>query len=87
MENKYIITYTNHFTFEGRTLAFRKKLLFDITNDLPRLIPFCGTHWNINRKQLSTSKAKELVKMENKEVDVSSLQWFEQEQLNHVFNL
>ncbi len=69
----YKIIYSNHFEFEGRTLAFRKQELFDITN-LPKHIPFVG-HWNVNRKQLSKSKAKELVKMEPKVIDVSDLQW------------
>ena len=81
----YIITYSNWFDFEGKTLAFRKGELFDITN-VPKHIPFVG-HWNVSRKQLSKGKAQELVKQELKEVDVSSLQWYQQEQLNHIFNL
>ena len=79
------IIYSNWFEFEGRTLAFRKGELFDITG-IPKHIPFVG-HWNVNRKQLSKSKAQELVKQEPKEVDVSELQWYQQEQLNGVFNL
>lgn len=84
-EKPYIITYSNWFEFEGRILAFRKQELFDIT-ETPKHIPFLG-HWNINRKQLSKLKAKELIKNEPKQVDVSNLQWYQQEQLNHVFNL
>ena len=81
----YIITYSNSFEFNGRLLAFRKKELFDIT-DMPKHIKFVG-HWNVGRVQLSVEKAKELIKNEPIEKDVSDLQWFAQEQLNHVFNL
>jgi len=86
--NKYIITYSNYFEFEGRVLAFRKHELFDITNS-PIHIPFneSAQAWIINRKHLSKSKAKSLVKQEPKQVDVTELQWYQQEQLNHVFNL
>ena len=84
-EKPYIITYSNWFEFEGRILSFRKRELFDIT-ETPKHIPFVG-HWNVNRKQLSKSKAKKLVKNESKSVDVSNLQWYQQEQLNNVFNL
>lgn len=86
--NNYIITYSNHFIFEGQILAFRKKELFNITN-IPTLIDFnikvnC---WIINRKQLSKSKAKQLLINEPKQVDVSSLQWYQQINLDEVFNL
>ena len=37
--NKYEITYSNHFEFEGERLAFRKKLLFNISG-IPKYIPF-----------------------------------------------
>lgn len=84
-EKPYIITYSNWFEFEGRTLAFRKGELFDIT-ETPKHIPFVG-HWNVNRKQLSKARAKELIKNEPKNVDISHLQWYQQEQLNGVFNL
>lgn len=89
MENKeiipYKIKYTNSFEFNGRLLAFRKKELFDITG-LPKHIPFLG-HWNVNRVQLSVGKAKELCKPVEVEKDVTDLQWYDQEKLNHVFNL
>jgi hypothetical protein len=87
-ENPNIITYSNWLEFEGRILAFRKKELFDIT-DTPKWIPFNETAgaWIIGRKQLSKSKAKELYRNEPKEVDVSNLQWYIQEELNQVFNL
>lgn len=81
----YIIIYNYSFEFNGRLLAFRKKELFDIT-DMPTLIPFVG-HWNIKRVQLSVSKAKELCKPIKVNKDVTDLQWYQQEQLNHVINL
>ena len=84
-EKPYIITYSNSFEFNGILLAFRKKELFDIT-EIPKHIPFLG-HWNINRVQLSISKAKELCKPNEVKKDVTCLQWFEQEKLNGVFNL
>lgn len=84
----YVITYSNHFTFEGVNLAFRKKLLFCI-DKVPALIPFNenANCWIVKRKQLTKFKAQELLINEPTEVDVSSLQWYLQEQLNHVFNL
>lgn len=84
--NKYIITYSNHLEFEGRVLAFRKQELFDITNS-PIHIQFnqSAQAWIVNRKQLSKTKAKELIKHEPKKVDVSDLQWYIQEQLNCPF--
>lgn len=84
-ENPYIIEYTNSFEFNGRLLAFRKRELFDIT-ETPKHIKFVG-HWNINRVQLSLKKAQELCKPNKVEKDVTELQWYEQEKLNHVFNL
>jgi len=37
METLYTITYSNHFAIENRTFAFRKKMLFDIT-DTPKFL-------------------------------------------------
>ncbi len=86
---KYIITYSNHFYFEGVKLAFRKKELFDISEQFPNYIPFnkIANCWLIRRKQLTLSKAKELIINKPISVDVSYLQWYQQENLNHVFNL
>jgi len=88
--NLYIITYSNYFEFENRVFAFRKKELFDITN-LPIHMPLkdnnnCKGYW-INRKWLSISAIQKLVKTEEKKVDVSDLQWYQQENFNYVFNL
>jgi hypothetical protein len=85
IENPYIIKYSNSFAFNGRLLAFRKGELFDITNT-PKHIPFVG-HWNVDRKQLSFKTAESLVKNIGVEKDVNNLQWYLQEELNHVFNL
>ena len=90
LDNEYYITYSNHFKIENRVFAFRKKYLFDITN-LPILQNLkdnnnCLGYW-INRKWFTLSKLKPLVKVEEKVVDISSLQWFEQIHLIGVFNL
>jgi hypothetical protein len=86
--NKYEITYSNYLEFEGRLLAFRKHLLFDIST-LPKLIPYNENSdaWIVNRKQLSKLKAKQLIVMKDKKVDVSELQWYEQIKLDECFNL
>ena len=89
-ENLYIIIYSNYFELENRVFAFRKKHLFDITN-IPKLIDLkdnnnCLGYW-INRKWFTLSKLKPLVKTEEKIIDVSSLQWYEQINLKEVFNL
>jgi hypothetical protein len=86
--NEYKITYNYTLQFEGVLLAFRKKELFDISK-MPIHIPFnqSANAWLIKRKQLTLSKAKELTTNKQITVDVSDLQWYTQEQLNHVFNL
>lgn len=86
IEKPYIITYSNHLIFDGKTLAFRKKELFDITG-IPALIKRSEQGWWIGRNLLSPTKAKELIVNEPKQVDISNLQWYQQEQLNGVFNL
>jgi hypothetical protein len=87
--NSDIISYSNFLDFEGRKLAFRKQELFDITGNVPLWIPFNKTAecWIVKRKQLSRKKAKEIIVKDDIKVNVSDLQWYEQEQLNHVFNL
>ena len=84
---RYVITYSNHFIFEGRVLAFRKKELFDLSTGTPTYIPHSIQGWWFGKKLLSPQKAKELIIHSPKEVDVSNLQWYIQEQLNGVFNL
>jgi len=88
LDNTYFIIYSNHLELEGKTFAFRKKQLFDITN-VPKLLELkdnnnCQGYW-INRKWFTLSKLKPLVLMEERIVDVSELQWYLQERLNHVF--
>jgi hypothetical protein len=90
LDNTYFITYSNHFKIDGKTFAFRKKQLFDISN-IPVKIELkdnnnCLGYW-INRKWHSLSKLKELVILKEKIVDVSDLQWYDQLKLDNVFNL
>lgn len=90
LDNKYFITYSNHFEFECKTFAFRKKELFNITG-IPKHVELknnnnCWGYW-INRKWLSLSKIKTMIKNEKIKVDVSSLQWYQQINLDKVFNL
>ncbi|CAB4136479.1 hypothetical protein UFOVP584_24 [uncultured Caudovirales phage] len=89
-ENLDRIIYSNYFELENRLFSFRKKQLFDITN-LPTLVKLkdnnnCLGYW-INRKWFTLSKLKPLIKKEEKIVDISSLQWYEQIHLIEVFNL
>lgn len=86
--NEYFITYSNYLIFENQTLAFRNKELFNITN-IPTLIKFndSASAWIVNRKHLSKLKAKELLINEHKRIDVSNLQWYQQINLDKVFNL
>lgn len=90
LDNSYFITYSNHFELENKIFAFRKKQLFDITT-VPKYLELknnnnCQGYW-ISRKWFSLSKLKHLVKIENKVIDVSDLQWYDQIKLDHVFNL
>lgn len=87
-ENPNIITYTNWLEFEGRKLAFRNKELFDIT-ETPKWIPYndWNRFWIVNRKQLTKKRAKELIIKETIVVDISALQWYQQERLRHCFQL
>jgi plasmid rolling circle replication initiator protein Rep len=90
LDNTYFITYSNYFELEGKTFAFRKKQLFDITN-IPKLLETkdnnnCQGYW-INRKWFSLSKLKPIVKTETKIINVSDLQWNLQINLDHVFNI
>lgn len=90
LDNTYIITYSNYFEFNGKVLAYRKKVLFDIST-IPNALFLTNNngsngYW-INRKWLSESRIKELLVNEPKQVDVSQLQWYNQINLDHVFNL
>lgn len=88
--DKYIITYSNWFEFNGVVLAYRKRILFDITGT-PKPLTIKNNngsngYW-INRKWLSESMIKQLIRHEQKQVDVSNLQWYLQIELNGCFNL
>lgn len=90
LDKPYIITYSNHFEFNGKVLAYRKKVLFDITN-IPNALFLTNNngsngYW-INRKWLSESRIKELLINDPKQVDVSDLQWYQQINLDKVFNI
>ena len=88
LPNKEIVVFSNFMEFEGRKLSFRQKLLFDITG-LPKFVPLNVTSnsWIVNRKQLSLKRAKELVVQRPVEVDISSLQWYQQERIKGCFHL
>jgi hypothetical protein len=90
MAQPYTITYSNHFKVDDLTFAFRKKLLFDITNT-PVYKPILENNgskgWWINRKWISMKKTIEILKKEPITVDVSDLQWYEQINLEECFNL
>ncbi len=90
LDNTYFITYSNHFKIDNKIFAFRKIVLFDITN-LPLKLDLKDNngskgYW-INREWYSLSKIKSIILKEEIKVDVSDLQWNIQEQLNYVFNL
>lgn len=83
----YIITYSYQLKFEGKVFAFRKKELFDLSNEVPFHVKRSEQGWWIGRKLLTPLVARKLVINERLVVDVSDLQWYQQENLNHVFNL
>lgn len=87
---EYSIIYSNYFKIENSTFAFRKKELFEITN-IPthkKLIEVsgCKGYW-LCGKFYSLAKIKNLIITKPKEIDVSDLQWYQQINLDHVFNL
>ena len=89
LDNSYFITYSNYFEIDGKVFAFRKKQLFDIS-DIPKRLELkdnnnCLGYW-INRKWYSLSKLEPLVRIEEKIVDVSDLQWYDQIKLEYVFS-
>ena len=90
LDNKYIITYSNWFEFDDKIFAYRNKLLFDITNTPKVLYPSENNKSNgywVNRKWLSQSKIKQLLRLEPKHIDISNLQWYKQLELDYCFNL
>ena len=86
--NDYIITYSNWFQLGDRKFAFRRGELFDITKT-PFHIPInkITSCYLINRRHISMKLIKSIIVKEEVKVDVSDLQWYDQEKLNHVFNL
>lgn len=90
MNKPYTITYSNYFEIYGKIFAFRKKLLFDIS-ETPIYKPLLNNNGSIgiwvNRKWVSIANMKKIIVKSEKVVDVSNLQWHVQEQLNKCFNL
>lgn len=90
MSTLYKIIYSNHFKVENKTFAFRLKNLFDIS-DTPIFLELKDNngskgYW-INRKWFSLTKIKHLIINEPKEVDITGMNWYRQEQINHCINL
>jgi hypothetical protein len=90
MSTLYKIVFSNYFKVENKTFAFRQKYLFDIT-DTPNYLELKNNngskgYW-INRKWFSLTKIKPLIIIENKEVDITGMNWYRQEQINHCINL
>jgi len=86
----YTITYSNYFEIDGKTFAFRKKLLFDISAT-PVYKPLLNNNGSfgiwVNRKWVSLSTMKKLIINESKSVDISHLQMYQQCHLEECFNL
>ncbi len=92
MNEPYFITYSNHFKFNGEIFAFRKKILFNITNSPFVVIIRNRTDGSkgtiVNGEWLSWSKMQELIKGSNEiKVDISHLQMYQQCHLEECFNL
>lgn len=86
----FTIVYSNYFKVDNETFAFRKKMLFKIT-DTPKYLPIQNNggsigYW-INRKWHSLTKIKSLIINQPIEIDISNLQWFRQVELKECFNL
>jgi hypothetical protein len=89
LDNTCFITYSNYFKIQNRTFSFRKQVLFEVTN-IPLKLELKDNggskgYW-INRDWFSISKIQRIVVKEEISVDVSSLQWYQQINLDHVFN-
>lgn len=90
LDNSYFITYSNYFKIGNKTFSFRNKELFDITNS-PIHLPIKDNngskgYW-INREWFSLTKIKNIVAKKEIKIDVSDLQWYQQINLEEVFNL
>ena len=87
IDKPYIIKYSNSLHFAGRLLAFRKKLLFDITTGIPQYIPRSNQGWWVNRKLLTRTKAAQITTNVEVSVDVTHLQWYQQLQYDECIKL
>jgi hypothetical protein len=83
------ILYTNYFKVDNKIFAFKKSVLFDITNTRTKLDLKDNNgskgYW-INRNWYSLTKIKSLIVKEEIKVDVSELQWHKVIELEEVFN-
>jgi hypothetical protein len=61
-------------------------MLFRI-DGIPRYIPQSNQGWWIGKNLLTKTEVERLVRTEQVVVDVSDLQWYEQEQLRWCYNL
>jgi hypothetical protein len=90
LDNSYFINYSNYFKVDNKTFAFRKMVLFDVSNNPTKLDLKDNNgskgYW-INREWYSLSKIKDLIIKSEIKIDVSGLQWYEQLHLDYVFNL
>jgi hypothetical protein len=84
------ILYTNYFKADNKIFAFKKSVLFDITN-IPTKLDLKDNngskgYW-INRNWYSLTKIKSMIVKEEIKVDVSELQWHRKIELEEVFNI
>jgi len=92
-KDSYIITYSNHFEFNGELFSFRKKMLFNLSGVVPKLVKIQVKNngskgIEVRKKWLSWSEMEKLAKDSKPiNIDISDSQWYIQEQLNHCFNL
>lgn len=90
LDNSYFINYSNYFKVDNKTFAFRKMVLFDVSNNPTKLDLKDNNgskgYW-INREWFSLSKIKDLIIKSEIKIDVNNLQWYEQLHLDYVFNL
>ena len=84
------ILYTNYFKVANKTFAFKKTVLFDISN-IPTKLDLKDNngskgYW-INREWYSLNKIKSLIVKDEIKVDVNELQWYRKIELEEVFNV
>jgi len=83
----YIITYSNSLVFNNRKLAFRKKQLFDISGNVPKLINKSEQGWWVNGKLLTVTNAQNIITNNHVDFDLTGLPWNIQINYDECFNL